>query len=341
MSRLLTTTKYKNIGKLRTYQNKLYMQKDYMLVQINKQGVVIKNYMIPTFDFIISGNIIYSINPRRYHIDIYENNNKLTSLTQHKGAINSLALDTDSNKLYSGSGDKTLKIWDLETYRLIESITYPSRVYMVKLFKERLYVTLERKEIKVYDVYTMENIMNFRSEYRNRFIELTNDGTKLISISYSTYYNNEIIIWDTQTGKKIIKLAVNTDNRYTSTLLHNDILYLGISKNVSKFLYRNDLKLFDIKKLEFIAQEPVKEEIGSLRMYKNKLYSTEIDTNTLYIWDMNFYFTPTANCFKRLSEEWKKKIILISHIRERYDFLEYGLPPELWFYILAMCKTSE
>ena len=54
---------------------------------------------------------------------------------------------------------------------------------------------------------------------------------------------------------------------------------------------------------------------------------------------MNLYFTPTLNCFKISSEEWKKKIRLISHIKERYDQLEYGLPPELWFYILGMGKT--
>ena len=339
MSRLLTTSKYENIGKLRTYQNKIYMQNDYKLMQINKQGAVIKNFMIPTNNFIISEDFIYTINPRKYNIDIYENNTKLTSLTQHCGAINSLALDKDSNSLYSGACDKTLKIWDMNTYQLITSIMYSSRVYNVKIFNDKLYVALERTEIKVYNIHTMENIMNFESKRTNRFIEITNDGKKLISISRNSNYDNQIIIWDTQTGKKIFELEKSEITRYTSTLLHNDILYLGVSEKIGKWECINDLKLFDIHTHKIIFQERVNEQIESLCMCKNKLYTSERITNTLYIWDMNLYFTPTINCFKRLSEEWKNKIRLISHIRERYDTLDYGLPPEIWFYILEMCRT--
>ena len=340
MSRLLTTEKYENIRTIRVYENKLYMQKDGLLVQINKQGVVIKKYMIPTFDFIISGDIIYSINPQKYNIDIWKYNKKIATLTEHHGAINSLALDKYSNTLYSGACDKTLKIWDVNTFELITSMSYPSRVYAIKLFEDRLYVTLESKEIKVYDIHTLMNIMNFRSEYRNGFIELSNDGTKLISISCSTDYDNQIIIWDTQTGRKITKLEESTTTRYTTSLLHNDILYLGISKRISEWNYKTELRIIDINISEIIVTEPVHCHISKLCVYNNKLYSSERGPN-LNIWDVNFYFTPTIECFKRLNEKGKKIIRLISHIRERYDKLYHGLPQELWFYILSMCKTYE
>ena len=39
----------------------------------------------------------------------------------HTGWINCLAVDPTADRLYSGSFDKTIKVWDLKTFKCVET----------------------------------------------------------------------------------------------------------------------------------------------------------------------------------------------------------------------------
>lgn len=72
--------------------------------------------------------------------------------------------------------------------------------------------------------------------------------------------------------------------------------------------------------------------LKNLCVYKNKLFSSNF--NMINMWDLSLKFKPIRSYFNILSNKDKDIIKLVCYIRERYDVLEYGLPPELWYHIL-------
>ena len=94
-------------------------------------------------------------------------------LEGHSDIVYYLELTSDGN-LFSCSGDKTVKLWELETGKELQSIDFDHYVYCVKiLVKDLVVVGLQNDEIRIYDLCKRETVKTIKS-YASRFHLLSN-----------------------------------------------------------------------------------------------------------------------------------------------------------------------
>ena len=80
---------------------------------------------------------------------------EITILQGHTNSVTCLALDKVNNRLYSGSDDKTIKVWNLETGKEITSLqghTSSVRCLALDRVNNRLYSGSGDKTIKVWNL---------------------------------------------------------------------------------------------------------------------------------------------------------------------------------------------
>ena len=185
--------------------------------------------------------------------------------------------------------------------------------------------------INVYNKDTFDFIYKIETGTTNRFIEFT--GNRLVTISRTPNYSNSISIWNKENGNKIYSIDYK-NIKNTSSFLHDNILYLGLETvNITYRLIAIDIssctKLFDYK---------IKYCIDSLCVFKDRLY---IDNDRIRLLDIQTRFKPELSIFKNFDLKTKQILWILSLIRERLYQQDYGLPPELWYYILEINKIYE
>ena len=141
----------------------------------------------------------------------------------HGLEVLSLALSADGKRLFSGSGDNTIKVWDLEAGK--ETLTlrgHDSAVTSLALAADgkRLFSGSEDSTIKVWNLETGKEIRTLRGHTRAvRSLVLSGDGKRLFSGSG----DNTIKVWDLETGKeartlpgltgRVVSLALSGDGK--------------------------------------------------------------------------------------------------------------------------------
>ncbi len=122
------------------------------------------------------------------------------TLTGHSGAINSLAISPDGKTLVSGSGDSTIKIWNLGTGTLQNTLTgHTDAVYSVAISPDgkRLVSGSGDNTIKIWnlDTGTLQNTLTGHTDAVFS-VAISPDGKRLVSGSRDT----TIKIWNLDTG---------------------------------------------------------------------------------------------------------------------------------------------
>ena len=105
--------------------------------------------------------------------------------------IRNLQLVSNGN-LLSCSDDKTVKLWQIETGKMLKSIEFNYQVYCMRVLnKNLLAIGLQNGKIKIYDLSKKETVKTIRahSKYLYRLNVLSNGN--LLSGSY----NGEIKLW--------------------------------------------------------------------------------------------------------------------------------------------------
>lgn len=332
------------LSNIKIFEEKFYIQiKNGNIVQINDKGKIIKSLNIETSVFIIHNEIIYYSNLSNYKLEIknLRTNQILAIFNKHIGRINDLVLDKKNNKLYSSSCDKTLRIWDIKSFTLIETINFKYRVYDLNLRNDLLYVALEHKEIKVFKLNTFENLYDLMCSDHIGNIQISNDSKYLYEISCNYDFYNTINIWNIK-NQDIVKTIRHKNIKHCTSLVYNNLLFMGITYlGNSYFKSHYQILVYELtnyKLIDTIFTD--KTFVKNISIFNNKLYTSKND-NVIDVWDIDYSLKLNKKCFNLLSKEKRKIISTLCLIKEKYDYLEYGLPPELWSYIFQFLRTYE
>ncbi|MEH2236663.1 serine/threonine-protein kinase [Nostoc sp.] len=133
----------------------------------------------------------------------------IQTLTGHLGEVNSLAVNSNSlsHNLASGSDDKTVKIWNIESGDEIRTFTgHSDWVYAVAISPDGKTVVSGSKDktIKVWNLNTGKEsrTLNGHKDFVNS-VAISPDGETIVSGSY----DKTIKVWNLNTGKEIRTLT--------------------------------------------------------------------------------------------------------------------------------------
>jgi WD40 repeat protein/tetratricopeptide (TPR) repeat protein len=125
----------------------------------------------------------------------------VNTLKGHKGWVSSVGFSPDGQQLASGSGDNTIKIWDVTTGKVLNTLKgHESEVYSVGFSPDGKQLASGSRDntIKIWDV-TTGKVLNTLKGHESSVLSVrfSPDGKKLASGSR----DNTIKIWDVTTGK--------------------------------------------------------------------------------------------------------------------------------------------
>ncbi|WP_442940762.1 protein kinase domain-containing protein [Nostoc sp.] len=135
----------------------------------------------------------------------YLNRYTYTTITGHLGDVNSLAFNSQSlsNNLASGSDDKTVKIWNIQSRKEIRTLSgHSDWVYAVAISPDGKTIVSGSKDktIKVWNLNTGKEIYTLtgHTDYVNS-VAISPDGQTLVSGSY----DKTIKVWNLKLGQEI------------------------------------------------------------------------------------------------------------------------------------------
>ncbi|MGC2310805.1 MAG: WD40 repeat domain-containing protein [Candidatus Babeliaceae bacterium] len=192
------------------------------------------------------------------------------NLVGHKNIVNVL-LATDKN-LFSGSYDKTIKRWNIETGKEIQTFTgHRDMVRALVVKGNKLVSGAYDKTIKIWDIETGKEIRTLTGHI-NRVMALALKGNKLFSSSF----DGTIKIWDIETGEEIQTLIADCDDEFCGLAIKGNKLY-SISRD-------NTIKVWNIETKEMQQLTGHDYSVCALALEGNKFYSGSSD-KTIKIWD--------------------------------------------------------
>lgn len=239
-------------------------------------------------------------------IIVYDlNDHTIQSLDGHTGFITCLAYDSHTNRLFSASGDQTIKVWNLDTSSCIATIEDPNIITTYLAFDEknnRLFAGSLHRTIKIWNTldYTFETELSNDSLYGIGFRNNA-DITGLIydtqtNCLYSSCSKGMIRIWNFNNGK-IFSLMPSKPQDHISAIALDPLtkhLYIAVDSAIKIYDVQTNNHLDPIQYLGQISECGV---VGkSLRRIivdsqRNRLItcsydSRNIDNNILEIYDI-------------------------------------------------------
>ncbi|MEH2349275.1 MAG: serine/threonine-protein kinase [Nostoc sp.] len=134
----------------------------------------------------------------------------LHTLTGHSGAlssVNALAISPDDYTLASGSDDKNIKLWDLNTQKVLATLSGHSQAVKSVAFSpdgKILATASDDKTIKLWQVETLEEICTLLGHsHAVKSVAFSPDGQILASGSW----DKTIKLWDVNTGREICTIT--------------------------------------------------------------------------------------------------------------------------------------
>ncbi len=189
----------------------------------------------------------------------------------HRGAVRSLA--AFDGKLFSGSSDGTIKVWELETGQCTATITdNHGSVYSLAVFNGKLFSASDDCTIKVWDLKTGECTATLTG-HEDSVLSLAVFDENLFSASD----DGTIKVWDLKTRE------------CTATLKDdgNSVLYVAVFDG--KLFSASDdgtIKVWDLKTGECTAiLKGHENSVDSLAVSDGKLFSGSSD-HTIRVWDL-------------------------------------------------------
>ncbi|MBP0008282.1 MULTISPECIES: NB-ARC domain-containing protein [unclassified Roseofilum] len=131
----------------------------------------------------------------------------LCTLRGHQSWVNTVAVTRDGQLAVSGSSDKTLKVWDLETKEETLTLTgHRSLIQAVAVTRDgqRAVSGSSDKTLKVWDLETGEALLTLMGhDSMVKAVAVTPDGQRAVSGSS----DNTLKVWDLKTGNKLLTLT--------------------------------------------------------------------------------------------------------------------------------------
>ncbi len=193
---------------------------------------------------------------------------KPISLKGHTDKVTSIAISIDNALLVSGSYGGNIKVWDLETFKIIKDIQVDNQktIWSVDISYGNKYIASGSSDnaLRVWE-FDNDDISYVLQGHENDItaITFTKDGSFLISASV----DRTIKIWDFR-NEKLVKTLEGHDSTVRDISLSMDDKYI-ISGG-----YDNKIKIWDFKKGTIVC---------TLKGHSKSITSVEISSDDVYI----------------------------------------------------------
>ncbi|MEH2323580.1 MAG: serine/threonine-protein kinase [Nostoc sp.] len=222
----------------------------------------------------------------------------LHTLTGHSrtlGSVNALAISPDGYTLASGSDDKTIKLWDLNTQKILGSLSGHSHAVKSVAFSpdgQILASASDDKTIKLWQIETLKEICTLLGHsHAVKSVAFSPDGQILASASW----DKTIKLWDVKTGKEICTITGHQ-------LQVNSVAFSPQGQILASASYDRTIRLWQIPALESFPTEiqnrPCYSLLSTLSGHAwavltvafspdGRILATGSDDNTIKLWEVN------------------------------------------------------
>lgn len=204
-------------------------------------------------------------------IDMLQDMSQLRHLNGHKSYV--YAMVVHRGKLYSGSWDKTIKVWDLITHKLLTSFTgHTYGVNALITCKDKLYSGSWDNTIKVWSLPSgkLEHTLTGHRYGVDSLVAYE-------GFLYSGSWDNTIKVWDLQY------------HHFVCTLRSHDECVYALAAGEGKLFsgsWDKTIKIWDLRHLELVATLTGHSDfIYALLYFEGYLYSGSSD-KTIKVWDL-------------------------------------------------------
>ncbi|MEH2008420.1 serine/threonine-protein kinase [Nostoc sp.] len=222
----------------------------------------------------------------------------LHTLTGHSGrlsSINALAISPDGYTLASASDEKIVKLWDLNTQKVLASLSGHSQAVKSITFSpdgQILATASDDKTIKLWQVETLEEICTLLGHsHAVKSVAFSPDGQILASGSW----DKTIKLWDVKTGTEICPMTGHQ-------LQVNSVAFSPQGQLLASASYDRTIRLWQISALESSQRElqnrPCYSLLSTLSGHAwavltvafspdGQILATGSDDNTIKFWEVN------------------------------------------------------
>ncbi|QIR40962.1 ribosome assembly protein 4 [Tolypothrix sp. PCC 7910] len=221
---------------------------------------------------------------------------ELQTLSDHNSPVNGVAFSPDGQQLASGSNDSTIKIWDVSTGKVIQTIPHlrdatPTASYIDSSYQDsvtsiafssdgkKLASGSEDKTIKLWDISSGKLLQTFNGHSGLiKTIALSSDGQKLASGSE----DKTIKLWDVTTGKLLQTFSGHSD-------VVNSVAFSSDGQKLASGSKDKTIKLWDISTGKVLQTfNGHSDAVNSVAFSSDgqKLASGS-DDNTIKLWNFN------------------------------------------------------
>lgn len=192
--------------------------------------------------------------------------------TGHTDGINSLCFSSDGKNIVSGSSDKTLKLWDLQTGLVLKTFKgHSGSVYAIAISKDGNFIISASQDqtIKIWDIVSGKEIRTIQTTYAVTALALSPDGKLIASCSS---FGPDISLWDFDSGR-LINTCKGHQNGVTSVVFSEDNRYLVSAS------YDKTIKIWDLAGSK---------EIKTFRGHSDKVANAKFSPNGKLILSSSF-----------------------------------------------------
>ncbi len=132
----------------------------------------------------------------------------LTTYVGHKKSVTSLAVSSDSTRFFTGSEDKTVKIWNTITGKSIKTLRHDEVVTSVKYHSFSKIISASDENVYVWNSFLGTCLATIKCHDANiSSISISPSGDKLMTTSWDSY----VKIWDLKTQELLSTLKEHTN----------------------------------------------------------------------------------------------------------------------------------